>query len=460
MKCTPHLIYFLPHDWDMAIQPSETTVTIVGLGYVGLPTALSFHEAGFSVRGIDVSDSVISSLNSGKSHFKDDSIDFSIPVNSDRWEVGSEFQSLVPDSDVVLITVPTPVYESKNPDLSFVRSASRSVLENINPDSHSIVALESTVFPGVTREVMNELCEDLNLSQGENITIAYSPERVSPGDPLRSVAGVARIVGCDDREVGLFLAELYSFITSEGSSYVGAIEVAEAAKLIENVQRDIDIAFANELATLLPKIGLDVEQVLDAASTKWNFHRHNPGLGVGGHCIPVDPYYYLEISEKTGNRSPISQAARRINESMPGHSASEVLQILKDNGIDSPNILVLGYSYKPETGDTRDTPVKEFTSILSDSGSNVLVWDPFVEGNSLPEWVKTVEHPLDSGELDMVVMATAHSKCLEIDWRELSKSLKSPMIYDGRRALSVEKMQSLGWEYFGIGFPNLPQSIT
>lgn len=440
----------------MVIQPAETVVTIVGLGYVGLPTALSFHEAGFSVRGVDVSDSVISSLKSGKAPFKDEGLEISIPVNSDRWEVGNEFHPLVQDSDVVLITVPTPVDETKTPDLSHVRSASRSVLENINPDSHTIVALESTVFPGVTREVMDELCEDLALSQGENVTIAYSPERVSPGDPLRSVGGVARIVGCDDSDVGIFLAELYSFITSEGSSYVGAIEVAEASKLIENVQRDIDIAFANELATFLPKIGLDVEQVLDAASTKWNFHRHNPGLGVGGHCIPVDPYYYLELSEKIGKRSPISEAARGINESMPRHSASEVLQILKVNGIESSRVLVLGFSYKPETGDIRDTPVREFTRILHDSGSEVLIWDPFVESKSLPEWVTSVEQPLDLEDLDIVVIATAHSKCLEIDWIEMSKSLKSPMIYDGRRALSVEKMRSLGWEYFGVGFPNSP----
>ncbi len=437
----------------MEIEPSEIRITVVGMGYVGLPTALSFHDAGFIVKGIDISSKVVSSLNSGEIPFKDESLDISIPVDSGRWQVGNDFASMIPDSDLVLITVPTPVDGDKSPDLSLVRSACRSVLENINKESRTIVTLESTVFPGVTRDVMDEICSELSLVQGENLFIAYSPERVSPGDPLRSVGKVSRIVGCDEPEIGKYLSKLYSFITSEGSTYVGGIEVAEASKLIENVQRDIDIAFANELATFLPKIGLDVEQVLDAASTKWNFHRHNPGLGVGGHCIPVDPYYYLEISEKLGQRSALSQAARSINESMPKHSAKDVQMILDSSNVSSPKLLVLGYSYKPETGDIRDTPVREFTKLLHLGGANILVWDPFVDEADFPEWVTPITDTSGMEDLDMVILATAHSEFVDLNWSKLAPSLRVPRIYDGRRALSPEKMLGMNWDYFGVGFP-------
>ena len=437
----------------MKITPSEISITVVGLGYVGLPTALAFHKAGFSVNGVDISESVVSKINSGEMPFSDDSLEISIPVDSNRWKVTTNFESVIRNSDFVLITVPTPVTDDNEPDLRYVISASRSVLENLDRNSHTILTLESTVFPGVTRRVIGEICDELSISLDEIATIAYSPERVSPGDPLRAVDKVARIIGCDDPEIGELLTEVYSLTTSEDCTYVGKLEVAEASKLIENVQRDIDIAFVNELSTVLPKIGLDVEEVLSAASTKWNFHRHSPGIGVGGHCIPVDPYYYLDLSEKTGKRSLISTAARSINESMPSFSADEVVSLLDSYNLDSPKVLILGYSYKPETGDIRDTPVLEFSQGISSSGVTVFVWDPFVEDKHFPEWVVQVGGPLEESGLDMVILATAHSQFMNIDWEGLRERCNNPIFYDGRRALSPLEMKKVGWEYFAIGYP-------
>ena len=433
------------------VIPEQTQVSVVGLGYVGLPTALSFHSAGFIVRGVDVSERVISCLNEGVPPFVDEGVDLQIPSQSSRWQVTNDFSIAIPDSDIVLITVPTPVSSDKKPDLSYVISASKSVLREINRDKNTIVVLESTVYPGVTRTELGRLCRELNLTPGEDIFLAYSPERINPGDPMHSANSVDRIVGCDDSEIGHYLAEVYSRITSASSTYVGKIEVAEAAKLVENVQRDIDIAFVNELSSVFPRMGVDVEEVLSAASTKWNFHRHTPGIGVGGHCIPVDPYYYSSLSNQLGFPSLISPIARKINENMPMHASTSIMNLIQ--GVESPRALVLGYSYKPETGDTRMTPVEEMIQHLESNGCSTLIWDPFVlEGEFSDEDNFATVFPKDD-HFDIVVLATAHRQFLEMDWADISKICPSKVIFDGRRVLSPEEMKSIGWNYHGIGFP-------
>jgi len=436
---------------SVKVVPERTQVAIVGLGYVGLPTAIAFHEAGFTVRGIDVSERVIQHLERGIPPFVDEGVDISIPPESHSWGVSSDFSSVIPDSDIVLITVPTPVNSNNTPDLSFVVSASRSVLDSINREKNTIVVLESTVYPGVTREELGKICEQLDIRLGEDVEIAYSPERINPGDPKHSASSVDRIVGCDDPEIGQYLANVYSRITSATSSYVGPIEVAEAAKLIENVQRDIDIAFVNELATVLPLMGLDVEQVLSAASTKWNFHRHTPGIGVGGHCIPVDPYYYSALAEKLGKPSQLSPIARVINEGMPSFSARSITRILGEKP--SPRVLLLGFSYKPNTGDIRETPVKDLSKTLSDSGCDVFVWDPHVEADLLPGWVTPLSHPSGISDIDIMVVSTAHDECIGLDWGAISEICPSRTVFDGRRCLDPEEMKQKNCRYYGIGYP-------
>ena len=438
----------------MTVTPSEICISVVGLGYVGLPTALAFHDAGFRVFGIDISTKVIEKINSGENPLSDESSEIVIPVDSDRWAVSNDFSEAIFESDIVLITVPTPVDASNNPDLSYVFSASKAVIESINKNSRTIITLESTVFPGVTRSVLGKICEDSGIIIGEQVFLAYSPERVSPGDPERTIASVARIVGCDSPDIGNFLAEVYSHTTDSSSTFVGSIEVAEASKLIENAQRDVDIAFVNELSTILPLMGLDVEEVLNAASTKWNFHRHSPGIGVGGHCIPVDPYYYISLSEDLGVKTKLGVAAREINESMPVKSAEQVMKIISKQDIRGKNALVLGYSYKPETGDTRETPVRELTRILADNGFEILIWDPYVPQEELPPWVTFIEDFNVIQGIDMVLIATAHKAILSIDWEELRNKCNNPFIFDGRRVLDPVEMENCGWAYYGVGHPS------
>ena len=435
----------------MEVSGNET-ICVVGLGYVGLPTAISFHRAGFTVIGVDVSEHIVKSLNNGLNHLVDTSATLDIPVKSPRWRVTNQFEEGVTKSDVILITVPTPVNEDNSPDLSFVRSASSSVLDNIDRSKKTVVVLESTVFPGVTRQILGGLCVEKGLLQGEQVVLAYCPERVNPGDVSREVNSVAQIVGCDDSETGEFLTELFGKITTESSTFVGSIEVAEASKMIENVQRDIDIALANELAIVLPLLGVDVEDVLSAAATKWNFHRHTPGIGVGGHCIPVDPYYYMAIAEEAGFPSLLSASARKINNSMPVKTADEILQLMGSRA--HPKVLVLGYAYKAEVGDVRETPVRALTQHLNDSGCVVLVWDPLVKDDEFPIWVTGVSGPYDCDGLDAVVLATAHRQILEIDWGRVLETCNYPLIYDGRRVLDRDVFEEMGWKFTGVGAPN------
>jgi len=437
----------------MKTKPEDMIISVVGLGYVGLPTALALHKAGFEVYGIDISETVIETLKRGRLPFVDESSELIIPIDSGSWNVTCDFGAAILKSDIVLITVPTPVTESNDPDLSFVISASRSVLQSVNPNSRTIVTLESTVYPGVTRKELGGICEEFGLIQNEEVFLAYSPERVSPGDPSRSVDSVARIVGCDSREVGELLSGIYSLITKAGSTYVGSIEVAEASKLIENVQRDIDLAFVNELSTILPQIGIDVEEVLDAASTKWNFHRHTPGIGVGGHCIPVDPYFYISLSQGIGSETELGLAARKINESMPRQSFRMISQLLEREGITAKKALVLGFSYKSETGDSRETPVRELTDLLVSSGIETFVWDPYVNSLEFPDWVTPVESPVTESGFDLVVLATAHEACVSIDWAHLHSLCNSHALFDGRRALEPDEMKVVGWKYHGVGYP-------
>lgn len=430
------------------------TICVVGLGYVGLPTAIAFHSSGFKVIGVDVSDRVLEVLERGESPLIDSSSKLEIPVSSDRWRVTKDFAEAIPSSDVILITVPTPVNNDNSPNLGFVESASKSVLENINRDKKTVVVLESTVYPGVTRRILGEECKRLNLSD-EEVILAYCPERVNPGDFVRGIESVAQIVGCDNEEWGEWLASLFAMISDESSTFVGRIEVAEASKLIENVQRDIDIALANELAMVLPRIGIDVEEVLAAAATKWNFHRHTPGIGVGGHCIPVDPYYYIELSEKAGFPSLLASASRKINNSMPENSADEILTIL--SGKTKPRVLILGYSYKANVGDTRETPVEYLGKRISDGGCRVFIHDSLVEIEETPEWGERIIEISDCRDLDIVIIATFHE---EYDfansqfWDSLKNSMETPKIFDGRRVLNKEVVSSSGWEYYAVGMPN------
>ena len=438
-------------------ESGNLTVGIIGLGYVGLPTAIGFHDAGFEVWGVDISQRTVDMVKQGENPTGDPDVDEIIPApNSERWNITTSTSEAVPHCDVVLVTVPTPITEDLKPDLSYVQKAGRAVFESLEKGSRTIVVLESTVYPGVTAQTWIPEVEQLGLEIGVDVEIAYCPERFNPGDPAHGVRQVARVIGCSNPEVGKALVSLYSKLTTEDVRYVGKLEVAEAAKVIENVQRDINIALVNELARIFPALDVDVEDVLSAAATKWNFHRYTPGVGVGGHCIPVDPYYMIQRAADVGVPAGLITAARAVNRSMPSHVAGVLGDLLWNAGIPAGEgkVLLLGWSYKAEVGDPRETPAEPLSETLISKGIKVGAWDPHLDVNDFPDNVDVVTDLSDASGYDMAVLVTAHKACLSIDWGDLANRMRNPILYDGRRVLNLKDIASKGWKVYAIGKPS------
>ena len=435
----------------------DLTIGIIGLGYVGLPTAIGFRDAGFEVWGVDVSQRTVDMVRAGENPTGDPDVDDIVPVpGTERWNITTSTAEAVPHCDAILVTVPTPITNDLKPDLSYVEAAGRAVFEAIPKGSNTIVVLESTVYPGVTAQTWLPIVEELGLVIGEDVEIAYCPERFNPGDAAHGVRQVARVIGCSNPEVGKALVALYSKLTSEDVRYVGKLEVAEAAKVIENVQRDINIALVNELARIFPALDVDVEDVLSAAATKWNFHRYTPGVGVGGHCIPVDPYYMIQRAADVGVPAGLIIAARAVNRSMPNHVAQVLVNILWKAGLTSEKtkVLLLGWSYKAEVGDPRETPAEPLAAALHEKGIGVGVYDPHLSADGMPddvEWVPSLE---EAEGYDMAVLVPAQRACVEIDWAGLLQRMNTPLLYDGRRVLPLSELETMGWETFAVGRPN------
>ena len=446
--------------WDASFSERARngglTVGIIGLGYVGLPTAIGFHDAGFDVWGVDISERTVRMVLNGENPTGDPDVNDLVPdPNSSRWNITTSASEAVPHCDVVLVTVPTPVTEDLKPDLTYVIGAGRSVFESIVPGSRTIVVLESTVYPGVTAQTWLPLVEELGMEIGTDVEIAYCPERFNPGDPAHGVRQVARVVGCSNSDVGEGLVELYRRLTTEDVRYVGKLEVAEAAKVIENVQRDINIALVNELARIFPELGVDVEDVLSAAATKWNFHRYTPGVGVGGHCIPVDPYYMMQRAADVGVPAELITAARAVNRTMPLHVASVLNEILYKAGVPSGSakVLMLGWSYKAEVGDPRETPAEPLTEALLSKDIEVYAYDPHIDSSEFPDEVTVIEDIATASGFDLAILVTAHDSCVNIDWDDLGKRMRKPILYDGRRVLDLDSISEMGWQVYAVGKP-------
>ncbi|MDC0340996.1 nucleotide sugar dehydrogenase [Candidatus Poseidoniaceae archaeon] len=444
-------------DITAKIASGHLRVGIIGLGYVGLPTAIGFHDAGFEVWGVDVSQRTVDMVKAGKNPTGDPDVDDIMPApGTPNWHITNSAAEAVPHCDVILVTVPTPITHDLKPDLSYVAGAGRDVFQAISKGSRTIVVLESTVYPGVTAQTWHPIIEELGLVIGEDLEIAYCPERFNPGDSAHGVRQVARVIGCENPEIGEELVQLYSKLTTEDVRYVGKLEVAEAAKVIENVQRDINIALVNELARIFPALDVDVEDVLSAAATKWNFHRYTPGVGVGGHCIPVDPYYMIQRAADVGIPAELITAARAVNRNMPVHVAEVIRKLMSKHGVEANDarVLLLGWSYKAEVGDPRETPAAPLSETLLANGVKVSAWDPHLEPGQFPQGIDVVEDISSAQGYDIAILVTAHKACLEIDFTKLVSNMRTPLLYDGRRVLNLDELTGAGWICHAVGRPN------
>jgi nucleotide sugar dehydrogenase len=435
-------------------------IAIIGLGYVGLPTAVLFAEAGFDVTGCEMKPEFIRIINEGLSPLTDLNLDERVRdvVAKKKLVATSDTVAATRKNDVIIIIVPTPLKDGEEPDLSFIESAGRDVAKGLKKGK--LVILESTVYPGVTEGILKPILESSGLKAGIDFDLAYCPERYNPGDPLHTIDKTKRIVaGINQRSMER--AEfLYNRITSEGVVRVRNIKTAEAAKIIENTQRDLNIALMNEFALIMERMGLDVMEVIDAAATKWNFNRYYPGAGVGGHCLPKDPYYLVKTAEKLGYHTQIITAGRKINDAMPHHVFMLLVNGLNSVGLSvkGSKVVVLGVSYKENVGDTRKTPSLPLVEDLISMDADIATVDPFVKAKVVSQefGISDKQHfcnPYKAIEgAQAVVIMVPHKAFLKMDLKRVKKLMKpNPVFVDGRRVFDPEELKMLGFIYKGIG---------
>ncbi len=424
-------------------KEKNQTVGVVGLGYVGLPLAVRAKERGYNVLGFERTQEKADIINSGKSPIEDEYLEENLPKNPIEATTDT---SRVKECDIVLICVPTPVDEFHNPDIGPVRRASESISKNLKPGA--LVVLESTVNPGVSEEIVRPIFETDGHKIGKDVFIAHCPERINPGDPKWNVTNIPRVVGAFTKEGLKKAVDFYESIIDGKIKPMKHIREAEACKVVENSFRDINIAFVNELAKSFDVLGIDVKDVIDGAATKpFAFMPHYPGRGIGGHCIPVDPYYLIERAKRAGFDHKFLRTSRAINNSMPAYTV-ELLQD-KLNEVKMPlngtKVGVLGIAYKPNIDDDRESPYYEIVKELRKHRAEIISYDPHIMKRSD---VDSLEELLEKS--DAIIFVTNHKEFDELNGEMLKKhSIK--VIIDGMNTLNKEDIEKAGVIYKGIG---------
>jgi UDP-N-acetyl-D-galactosamine dehydrogenase len=383
---------------------------VVGLGYVGLPLTLALAETGADVLGYDIDVARVEALRAGVDHSEETS-------SQDITATSARFTSNPDDlagRTFFIVTVPTPIDENHQPNLSALIDASQTIGARLEPGA--LVVYESTVYPGVTEEVCGPaLAASSGLTSGEDFSLAYSPERINPGDSVHGVKNVMKVVGAQDPATLERVVACYERFVSAGVHRAPSIQVAEAAKVIENTQRDVNIALMNEFALILDRLGISTQEVLEAASTKWNFLSFEPGL-VGGHCIGIDPYYLTARAQRSGYHPDVILASRRINDGMAGFVAERVIRMLIEGGVRvaQARVGVLGLAFKPGVSDLRNSGALKIIAELDAYGVSCISHDPCVDRDVAREALGCPAVDWDALEdLDALILAVPHPELLE-----------------------------------------------
>jgi UDP-N-acetyl-D-galactosamine dehydrogenase len=425
------------------LKNKETAISVIGLGYVGLPLALEFAKK-YRVIAFDINDARVQKMKNHEDPSKE------LPSSSfEGCDV--EFTSdpnLLSQASFHIIAVPTPVDKHKVPDLNPVKSASKTLGMHLHKGD--IVVYESTVYPGCTEEDCVPILEKQSgLKSHDDFAFGYSPERINPGDTKHTLTKIIKIVSGSDSESLEIISNIYSSIVDAGIYKAKSVKVAEAAKVIENTQRDINISFVNELSIIFDKMGIDTKEVLDAAGTKWNFLPFRPGL-VGGHCIGVDPYYLAYKSQKLGYNPEIILAGRRINDSMPSYIAKKMVQKLIEKGKNPANcrLLVLGVTFKENVSDIRNSKVFDLIRELEDYSISVDALDPHASKSEVLEEYNIVLESKISGPYDGIILAVDHKDYVAIDEEELASYLNGTKILFDLKSAKKELKDT--FEYWSL----------
>ncbi|RYF95692.1 MAG: nucleotide sugar dehydrogenase [Caulobacteraceae bacterium] len=417
---------------------NNARIAVIGLGYVGLPLAVAFGKQ-FDTLGLDLSAPRIAALKGG--------LDHTLEVTTDELAAAGQLTYSDNPADlagrnIFIVTVPTPIDEAKRPDLTAIRKASESIGAHLTPGA--IVVYESTVYPGCTEEVCVPILERLSgLTFNQDFFCGYSPERANPGDKLHRLDTITKVTAGSTPEAADLIDELYGRVVTAGTHKASSIKVAEAAKVIENTQRDLNIALINEIAMIFGKMGIDTLEVLQAAGTKWNFLPFRPGL-VGGHCIGVDPYYLTHKAQEIGHHPEVILAGRRINDGMAAYVASQILKLVLGRGINpiGARVLVLGLAFKEDCPDLRNTKVKDLVDELKAYGLDIDIHDPWVDpAEAVHEYGLTLTETPRAGDYSAVVLAVAHRQFLDLGAEGVRAfGMPGAVLYDVKSALPRDKV--------------------
>lgn len=433
------------------ILKGEEKIALVGLGYVGMPIAVEFSKH-VKVIGFDINKEKVELYQKGIDPTKEVG-DEEIQQSSVEW---TSDETRLQEAKFIIVAVPTPVNADTTPDLTPVESSSQIVGRNLTKGS--IVVYESTVYPGVTEETCIPILEkESGLVCGIDFKVGYSPERINPGDKVHRLTTIKKIVSGMDEESLDEIAHVYEIVVAAGVHRAETIKVAEAAKVIENSQRDINIAFMNELSMIFNRLGIDTQDVLRAASTKWNFLNFKPGL-VGGHCIGIDPYYITYRADQFGYHSKIILAGRRVNDNMGKYIADETIKLMIDAEINvkKARVGILGITFKEDCPDARNSKVDDVIKEFNTYGIEPIIYDPVADQADAERFYQIKLHPFeDLKELDCVVIAVAHKEFMHISNEQINAMFKDiPMyqkiIVDIKGIKNRKEMLALGYKYWRL----------
>ena len=439
-----------------SLNSKTLRVCVIGIGRIGLPTALSFAKSGLQTIGVDINENLVQNINSEKFPLKDepgyDKI-FDDVIKNKTFTATTNIEDGVPNSDLILLSLPTPMDEKNIPDYSALRNVGEKLSEILSPNS--LVIVESTIEPGfIEDEMISIISKSGRLEVEKNFFIGVCPENANPGEILHDFTNLPRLVGSINSNITKTIKTIYNFVFSVELVEMPNCKTANAVKLTTNVFRDINIAFVSELALMFEKLGIDTNKVLEAAKKKYNFQIHYPGAGVGGPCLPINSYQLLNTAKRIGSRLSIIESSRKINEKMPDHVVELTSDAFKEckKSLENSEILILGVSYKPNVKDIQLSPAEHVIKKLQDLGANIHIYDPYFPSSNV--FGITSENNIEDiiSKVDAAIIVTGHDEFKELKVEMFTK-MKHPIVIDTRGVVdpSIAKQQKLIFRGLGRG---------
>ena len=442
-------------DVHESLTKKTLRVCVIGIGRIGLPTALSFAKSGLQTIGVDINENLVQNVNSGKFPLKDEpgyEEIFNDVIRNKKLSATTKIEDAVSNSDLILLSLPTPMDENNIPDYSALRNVGSKLSDILSPNS--LVIVESTIEPGfIEDDMVSLISKSGKLQVGKNFFIGVCPENANPGEILHDFTNLPRLVGGINPQITKIIKSIYDFVFSVELVEMPNCKTANAVKLTTNVFRDINIAFISELSLMFEKLGIDTNKVLEAAKKKYNFQVHYPGAGVGGPCLPINSYQLLNTAKRIGSNLSIIESGRKINEKMPSHVIDLTIDAFKESGksITNSEILILGISYKPNVKDIQLTPAKHIIKKLKSLGVNISIYDPYFSSTKIfdIDVSNSISDELLK-KMDAAIIVTAHEEFFKFEISNFSK-MKTPILIDTRGIIDPNDAHKSKLIFRGLG---------